>query len=298
MREKLIKAKQLIDEVLESLEEKSREFQKIMPEKERAEGRDFLMLKSLLESDAWPEAVFKLQIADDNIESDKEERAEGIADIMLPPTVGKKFLDFGCGEGHVARYVSNEALLSVGYDLVRSEKSILPWEDRQEKFLLTTDFEKVRAEGPYDMILIYDVLDHTNDPASILSRAKSVLSDEGAIYVRCHPWCGRHGGHVYKSINKAFVHVVFTDEELKTLGVKSEFTKKITYPLDTYKNAIQASGLNSSEPEIDSQEVESFFSENPLVKSRMLKAFGITEWTSEKPVFQLSQCFVDYVLKK
>ena len=263
---------------------------------------DFEMLKNLLNSDEWPHAVFQVQIAEENSEKDKEERAEGIADILLPNFNGKKFLDFGCGEGHVVKHAASNATLSVGYDIERSTKSQLAWEDKKENLLLTTNFETVRSEGPYDIILIYDVLDHAKDESmsEILARAKSVLSEDGSIYLRCHPWCGRHGGHAYRKINKAFVHLVLTEDELKEVGLDLEPTQKIFFPLATYSKAIEEARLvNSQEPEVDAQEVEPFLSENPIVKGRILKAFGIEEWRKDgKPNIQMSQCFVDYVLKK
>jgi hypothetical protein len=183
---------------------------------------------------------------------------------------------------------------------VKNGSSSFEWESKQEKFLLTTDFEKVVSEGPYDIIMIYDVLDHSPvEPSEVLAKAKSVLAEDGKIYLRFHPWTGRHGGHAYRKINKAFVHLVFSEEELEHLGVNLETNRKILFPINTYNKAIEEAGLvRESEPEVDTQEVELFFEENALVKSRILKAFGLDEWTAEKPVFQMSQCFLDYVLKK
>lgn len=290
MIDKLIIIRDLLNELIESPKESALEKE---PDK-------LFLLESLVHSDEWPEAVFKLQIADENSETDKAERAEGIADILLPPLAGKKFLDFGCGEGHVARYISGQASISVGYDIVRSESSKIDWETKEKNFLLTTDFDKVVSEGLYDVIMIYDVLDHSSEsPHEVLVKAKSALADDGKIYLRCHPWAGRHGGHAYRNINKAFVHLVFSEKELDHLGVKLGYHKKILFPISAYNKAIDTAGLErESEPEVDMQEVEPFFKENPLVKSRILAVFGLDEWSVDKPSYQMSQCFVDYVLKK
>lgn len=307
MKQKLEKIRDLLNEIISSLEvdtpilnetQKSTEvIQEIVP---LVEEKEFDMLKRLLDSDKWPSAVFQSQIADENSETDKRERAEGISDILLPPLQGKKFLDFGCGEGHIAEYNSKIAELSVGYDIKKSTKSLFDWEELKEKLLLTTDFAKVQAEGPYDVILIYDVLDHVENESmeDVLSKAKSVLSPNGNVYLRCHPWSSRHGSHLYRKMNKAFLHLVFNDEELRTLGLEIEPNQKVLYPIRTYFNAIESAGLEKqSEPEIDTQEVESFFSENPLVRSRILKTFNLNQWKDEEPKFQLSQCFLDYILK-
>jgi 2-polyprenyl-3-methyl-5-hydroxy-6-metoxy-1,4-benzoquinol methylase len=303
MQEKLQQLKNSVDEFLSDEKAlKASELRSILlaTAEDLNELSQFDDLKTLLDSSEWPNAVFEVQIADENSEADKKERAEGIADILLPNLDGKKFLDFGCGEGHVAEYAAKSTNLSIGYDKEKNPNSKLEWEEKKENFLITTDFEKVKAEGPYDIILIYDVLDHAKGESmsEILERAKSVLSEDGIIYLRCHPWCGRHGGHAYRKINKAFVHLVFTEDELEKMGLVLEPTQKIFFPLATYSKAIEESGLvNSQEHEIDFQDVEPFFSNNPVVKERLLKLYGIKEWgDSGRPAFQMSQCFVDYVL--
>ncbi len=176
-----------------------------------SEDNDFSQLQDLLKSDKWPEAVLEFQIADDTSEEDKTDRAEGIIDILIEESLeGKRFLDFGCGEGHSVKYSSEEnASVSVGYDIKSTGK--LPWE-QDGKFLLTTEFEKVLDKGPFDIVLIYDVLDHAEDPMDVLLKASSVLSPTGTIYLRCHPFSSRHGGHCYRKLNKAFVHLVFSEE--------------------------------------------------------------------------------------
>lgn len=258
-------------------------------------------IKQLLNSEEWPEAVFDFQIVDENLEDEKMDRAESIIDILVTEDLkDKKFLDFGCGEGHMAKYASKEAKLSIGYDLLRSEKSKFNWEVLEDNFLLTTDFEKAKQYGPYDIILIYDVLDHCEDlMESVLEKAKSLLTPEGKIYLRCHPWSGRHGGHLYRKINKAFVHLILRDDELKDLDIQIDnFNNKTIYPLSTYGKVIENAGLKIKESEIERQDVESFFQETPLVKKRIMDLFEIENWSNEdKPGFQLSLCFVDYVLE-
>ncbi len=279
---------------LEIVEAAPKPEQKVAPQSE-----DFDRITELLKSESWPEAVFPAQIADLNSEADKEERAQGISNILLPPLDGKKFLDFGCGEGHLARHASKEASFSVGYDIRIPEASPFEWNSARDSTLLTTDFELVKDGGPYDVILLYDVIDHCESPSDVLGMAKSVLAPEGRIYMRCHPWCSRHGGHAYRAINKAFVHLVLSEEELKSMGVEVEPTINVVRPLDTYGRIIDRSGLVlDSELELDHQDVESFFSETPLVTKRILKHWGLPAWGDDPPRFQMSMCFLDYVLKK
>lgn len=293
MKDKLEKIRDLVNEVLREFEEN-----KLSP---LSEEDEFATLKSLLESQDWPKAVPDTQIADVESESDKDERAEGIVDILLPDLSGKKFLDFGCGEGHVVNYVSKSAALSVGYDRTKDPRSRFYWEQDVGNMMLTAEFDSVCSRGPYDVVLIYDVLDHAQDssPVEILRSASSVLADGGRIYLRTHPWCSRHGGHLYRKINKAFVHLVFSESELSSMDLEHEYNIRVLAPISAYESWIEDSGLkNHVEPVSERQDVETFFRDNPVVRKRILKTFGKDEWTEACPVWQMSQSFWDYVLEK
>lgn len=304
MIEKLIEIKRLVDSMLSEVESQKSNCTPALKCSSHMKHQSISIkcslddLKKVLDSCEWPRAVPDFQIADEASEKDKTERAEGIYEMILPSLSGKKFLDFGCGEGHVANYASKSADFSVGYDTIRNPRSIFEWDNKKDKFLLTTDFSKVESEGPYDTILIYDVLDHAQDPKEVLAKAKSVLAEDGRIYVRTHPWTSRHGGHAYRKINKAFVHLVFTEEELRSMGVELEHNVKSMRPVDNFNSWLEGSGLKkSTDPELDQQQVEPFFKENPIIRKRILDNFGIEEWTEGLPEWQMSQCFWDYVLE-
>lgn len=270
--------------------------------KNGSEKFEFEELKKLLNTEAWPEAVNGFQIADEHSEKDKDERAEGIINFLFASEdfKEKKFLDFGCGEGHVANYVSQKTF-SVGYD-VSNEKSRFTWGEKVDNLFLTSNFDDVKSNAPYDLILIYDVLDHAEDPVDILNKAKSVLSENGHIHMRCHPWCSRHGGHLYKQINKAFAHLVFSEEELLEMGLNLDKTikNKVIYPISYYEGLISSVGLKIVSREIDEQEPERFFSDNFVVSKRIKAALPENNGTKMRelfPSFQLKQCFLDFIIK-
>jgi hypothetical protein len=56
---------------------------------------------------------------------------------------------------------------------------------------------------------------------SVLNKARRLLADKGRIYVRCHPFTSRHATHLYQQCNKAFLHLLTTEEERSELGLKS-----------------------------------------------------------------------------
>lgn len=259
----------------------------------------FEALKKALQSDKWPEAVNPNLICDPDNEADKVERGRGIIELMIEEDLkGLKILDIGCGEGHTVS-ISTEygTAMSVGYDIVENERWSGLAGDKQN-VLYTTDFEKVKEQGPFDVIVIFDVLDHLKGeaPASLLEKAKSVLSENGKIYVRCHPFTSRHATHLYHDINKAYVHLVFSDEELAELVPESKYREdsiRVIYPVKTYTEFVEQAGLKIANRRDITERVEPFF-KIPKIAERIMKNCN----TQKFPDFQLTLQFIDFVLKK
>lgn len=258
---------------------------------------DFEKLKTALESDRWPEAVNKNLVCDPESESDKIERGRGVVDLMIEDALPNlRFLDFGCGEGHSALYVAEErAALSVGYDIKASDQwAKLP---KLENLLLTADFEEVQRRGPYNAILLFDVIDHATHetPQDILKKAASLLADRGRVYLRAHPWTSRHATHLYHDLNKAYIHLIFKEEELDSL-VKPRFREHnigVKYPLMTYAGYFKAAGLKEVNRREIKEAVEPFF-KIPKIAERIMKNTEFNQY----PEFQMSLQFIDYVLEK
>lgn len=263
----------------------------------KSSGDEFEQLKELLYSEKWPEAVNKNLICNPNSDQDKIERGRGIVELMIEEDLnGLKVLDFGCGEGHCT-IVSTEygTSLSVGYDIKENEK----WKTVEKpNLLLTTNWEQVVASGPYDTIILFDVLDHSisENPTELLKRVNQVLKPNGKVYMRCHPWISRHATHLYHDINKAYVQLVFSDKELKDMFSDSKFFEdciRVSRPLMTYGKHIEEAGMKVANRRDITEKVEPFF-KVPLIQNRIMKNTGFTEL----PEFQMSLQFLDYVLTK
>jgi len=253
---------------------------------------DFEKLKVLLNSDDWPQAAPEFLICEDS-EQDKNDRAEGIVSYIGIDLKDKKFLDFGCGEGHVAQKIASlETIKSYGFDINKS--GILPWEEVSNNFLLTTDFEKIKAEGPYDVVLLYDVLDHCENPMETLNKIREITTNDSRIYIRCHPFCSRHGTHLYKKLNKAYVHMVFSDEELASMGYKNDIAQKTLFPVAQNNTWFSKTGYKVVSHDTVKTLVEDFFKQNKLISARATKK----EYNNKFPEYQMSQVFNDYILQK
>ena len=82
------------------------------------------------------------------------------------------------------------------------------------------------------------------------------------------------------------------------MGVDFIPNMRVMKPIDTYNSWIKDAGLKTAtQQELDLQDVEPFFKNNPIVSRRILRSFGIKEW-AETPNWQMSQCFHDLVLEK
>ena len=265
--------------------------QKIEPITETEKKSDFDVLKSLLMSEEWPQAAPDFLICEEN-EQDKIDRAEGIISYLSQDLRDKSFLDFGCGEGHVALNASTSgAIKSYGYDILKSGN--LNWEEKKESFLLTNDFEKIKENGPYDFVLLYDVLDHAEDPIDVLNKVRQIVNENSKIFVRCHPFSSRHGTHLYRKLNKAYVQLVFTDEELTELGLTGDIKQKTYFPIAENNKWFDSARFKSLSQDGVKTLVEDFFKDNKLVSSRITR----DNYSKAFPEHQMAQVFNDYVLQ-
>lgn len=262
---------------------------------------EFTQLQELLNSDQWPLAVDRADVCNEQDHERMLERAAGILEEVIETSfTGLKFLDFGCGQGYGAKQAVLEgAALGVGYDIVASPSEYFTWEQREGNFLLTSSLETVKQNAPYDIIMVYDVLDHLSgyQPQQVLGQIREMCNENTQVYVRCHPWCSRHGGHAYTSLNKAFVHLIFNEEELKQLGVNIQTPDtKVLFPLATYRKWFEESGFSIwwEDPDRETP-VEKFFSTHPLVKRRIMATMN-QKANATFPVYQLEQSWNDFTL--
>jgi len=236
-----------------------------------------------LMSENWP-----LAIADDricNTENKQKDRANGIVNLFISEYLkDKRFLDFGCGDGFVVEAAQvNEASFSIGYDIKNNLSDNV-----------TNDWNLVVENSPYDIVLLHDVLDHIEicNPIEALLKVKSVLSPDGRIYVRNHPWSSRHGGHLYLHKNLAFLHLVMDEVELTRVGgLEAEYNIKVITPLDTYRHWFDETGFKIDSEMVISSPIEDFFKNTPCISSRLSKL-----WPEGNPYEHMKIDFVEYVL--
>ena len=238
-------------------------------------------------SKEWPEAVAPDMIA--TTDADKHFRALHIVDL-IPPMQGKFVLDCGCNEGFNAVEFANSAAQVIGYDLKENER----WASQSKTNLILTTDKQIVASHRFNLIVLYDVIDHIigESPEDFFIWLASLLTDDGEMYIRAHPWTSRTGGHAYESINKAYIHLALTPDELPPIA---EPSIKINQPMVAYEQWFKTAGLKIKGKHVLVTEVEEFFS-GPIL-DRIIKI----NWGGNRPdAIQetLANHFIDYRLRK
>ena len=250
-------------------------------------------IKSLVMSNFWPPAVDSTLIVDN--EEEKYYRAMSIINIMVSQNIeGKKFLDFGCGEGHCVIAAAQKGAKAWGYDIVDQKWGKLDRNDVPDGNVVTTiDFEEIKRNGPYDVVLIYDVVDHiidSNERLQALKNVKDICGKNAKVYVRCHPFTSRHGTHLYKKFNKAYAHLLLSDEDLKEYG--GEETAEIKTPIKTYEDLFKESGFKIQSTDIIKTPMEEIFKSEDIAELFRGKVTHGINW--QEHVLPID--FVDYVI--
>lgn len=248
-------------------------------------------LRKLLTQEIWPKAVSEDLICSEELEDDKLARAAEICkNIFKEDLEDAKILDFGCGEGHCSYLLAtlSDSKFVMGYDKIKNKF------ESAENLKFSQSVQEVEKEGPYDVILMHDVIDHCENPEEIMSLVKKLKKENGKIFLRCHPWTSRHGSHLYKQKNKAYIHLIFSEDELYGMGIVPDYVFKINNPLDFYKSIFIKNNFKVITENIVRQPFDLFFLTKPSILKRMRHNLGIE---GKIPTDDLEIQFVDYLLE-
>jgi SAM-dependent methyltransferase len=245
----------------------------------------------LMAIDCWPEAVSNFLICNDQNHRDQINRARAVLDSILQQwnMDGSVGLDYGCGEGWIARELLSRGITeSTGYDIKYHNN----WNSLSECDF-TCDPSTLK-ENHYDIIILYDVLDHCEDAMAVMDHVRKLVKPGGVVYVRCHPWLSKHGGHLYKvGLNKAYIHLFLTWQEIVDLGYTPIFTRQEKNPLEAYRWWMH--NFKVLKEKIHHNAVHGFFLE-PAIKELLLNELNIPEDRQKGFMHDLGIEFVDYVL--
>lgn len=111
----------------------------------------------------------------------------------LTSKVGKdepiSFLDFGFGAGHFIKLLSRKNVIVSGFDLSeQNRQQIREYNDRNGTDIGLPDIFSSRGgneEVRFDVITMFQVLEHLNKPRETLEHLASCLNEGGYIYLEC-----------------------------------------------------------------------------------------------------------------
>ena len=99
----------------------------------------------------------------------------------FPLLRGSKWLDFGCGSGELLSIVGerHDDVLLFGTDKSRYSEACI----REHSQIAFVDIEEL-TERKYDVISLFHVLEHVEDPVNLLKTLKSCLKSRGNLLIR------------------------------------------------------------------------------------------------------------------
>lgn len=199
--------------------------------------RDILL--KIFDSELWPESISQSAIVS-TPEARRKRASTILTQFIKTSLTGIKFLDYGCGDGDCASAAFDYGAEGFGYDIAKSNE----W--KNQKGFFSDNIDDIIKKGPYDVIMLYDVVDHMigSDTRDSFETLNKLLKPSSIIYMRCHPYSSRHGSHLYKTLNKAYAHLFLTEKEITDRGGKSEKTFQIINPDVVYKAMFNYSDLS------------------------------------------------------
>lgn len=170
-----------------------------------------------------------------------------------PDLIGKKVLDVGCGDGSIARIISDKGALVTGVDFsenmidlaISSSKAYNINYQVGSAVALKNIFDKVR----FDAIISFMVLHSVDDIATFFKQAYDVLSERGKIYfLTAHPYFRKNRSDYLK--NRGIVVTGYFNRQVEY--VKWDFGKfeknnmediRFPWKLEDYVNGLADAGF-------------------------------------------------------
>ena len=91
------------------------------------------------------------------------------------PSGARRVLDFGCGAGDFLTRATAEGRACFGTDLTAPGRSATSW--------VWLDLDQVASAAPFDWITLGHVLEHVNEPASLVGRLAAMLTPGGGLWI-------------------------------------------------------------------------------------------------------------------
>ena len=155
---------------------------------------------------------------------------------------GIQVLEIGCGEGGVLRSFLKRGCIVTGVDLSKSRLDIAAklFEEEIKAGKANFIFGDIYDVGSslqtsYDLILLKDTIEHIFNQEKLMRFLKSILKEDGNVFLGFPPWQMPYGGHQQVSEKKIFnmlpyIHLLPNPVYkfiLRSFGNKDNFIKEL-----------------------------------------------------------------------
>ena len=165
--------------------------------------RDDLVLEHYQKEESWVEVLE----SGPQMEMDRLKYSYGL-DIARPYLNGKKILDVGAGTGLFVRLAAEKGFETTALELHKANARRLS----EDGFpVLTQPLDRLALpENQFDLVTLWEVLEHLIDPRTLLSEIHRILKHEGVVLILVpnadalvtrilHEKSGTFGGHSHVS---------------------------------------------------------------------------------------------------
>jgi len=113
---------------------------------------------------------------------------------------GAKILEIGCGYGAFTSLLSQKGALVVGTEIddisLKIARKFLG-HNRQVKLVKVADELLPFKKNYFDVVVMFDVIEHVKNPKRIMQEIYRVLKNHGTLYIEFTPYYSLIGHHLY-----------------------------------------------------------------------------------------------------
>jgi SAM-dependent methyltransferase len=174
-------------------------------------------------ADPMVDYQFELECPDRTIRVYEWQGISDIIDEFIGRPMGQRWLDFGCGNGGLVRYLNtNTSVEAYGYD---SSKIIA--EARRRGIPILSDAQLAAQEGSFDVVTAIEVIEHTVDPLSMLRQIRRLLRPGGLFFLttgNARPFADRltRWSYVAPEVHMSFFEPLTLEVAMRKTGFRSE----------------------------------------------------------------------------
>jgi 2-polyprenyl-3-methyl-5-hydroxy-6-metoxy-1,4-benzoquinol methylase len=99
-------------------------------------------------------------------------------------STGRRLLDIGCGPGYFVSVACNMGWDAYGLDSSRDDIEFGRQELKLGERLMSGDIDQLDATKPFDVVTLFSVIEHIDDPYQFILKIKKYLKQDGVLLIK------------------------------------------------------------------------------------------------------------------